>query len=231
MLTVILVATQLEENLGSVARIMGNFGLNDLRLVNPQVDPLDDKALATAVAAGSILQTTRIFNDLTSAISDLHYVFGSSAGERDMVKPYFDPSSAIKKINQIVKVGLVFGGERSGLNNDDINLCHGVIHVPVDESLSSLNLAQAVAIILYEWYKTHTNFKSHLRLGATHLAEQHEILFFLTKLELLLDQKNFWRVQSKKPIMWRNLRNCILRMEPSQQELKTLHGMLDCLNK
>ncbi len=231
--SIILVETQLADNLGAVARAMANFGLNDLRLVKPKISKDDPKAVATAVGASSLLQNAKVFENLRDATKDLSHLFGTTACEREMIKKYYPPqefTAFAKAQSSISKVGIVFGPERTGLSNEDLTKCYGIIHIPVNPDFSSLNLGQALVIIAYEYFIAQKpNIKNSLHLGETKPATQEEISYFLINLEKKLDSTHFWRTASKKPVMWRNLRNIFTRMDLTQQEVRTLNGVIDAL--
>jgi tRNA/rRNA methyltransferase len=127
------------------------------------------------------------------------------------------------------QVGILFGPERTGLTNEELVKCRTVLHVPVDPGFSSLNLAQAVAITAYEWHQTQGNFAGKLHLGETVPASNQQIQGFLNTLEANLDEVHFWRIPHKKPIMWRNLQNIFTRMDLTEQEVRTLQGMIKSL--
>ncbi|MBY0462634.1 MAG: RNA methyltransferase [Alphaproteobacteria bacterium] len=231
---IILVETQLPENLGSVARAMANFGLIELRLVNPKVDKKDPKAVAMAVGADAILEKAVVFSALSEAISDLTHVFATTAAIRQMVKRCYTPKTCVSLCfqNPSWKVGLLFGPERTGLSNEDISLCYGVVHIPVQSDFSSLNLGQALVILAYEYYLEKTKpIEQFLQIGETIPAPLEQVQYFLSNLEEKLDQTHFWRADYKKPIMWRNLKNIFTRMDLTQQEVRTLNGVLDFLSK
>lgn len=226
---IILVRPQLPENGGAVARAMANFGLKSLRMVAPLFSALDPKAIALAAGADAILENATIHTSLEEAIADLAYVYGTSAAERHMVKKYIPVREAMPAIAACEHVGLVFGPERTGLNNDELASFRAILHVPVDPEFSSLNLAQSVAITAYEWYQTQTNFKGKLHLGESAPATNQQIQGFLGALEQSLDEAYFWRIDHKKPIMWRNLQNIFTRMDLTEQEVRTLQGMIKSL--
>ena len=230
--TFILVRPQLPENLGAVARVMMNFGLEDLRLVAPLMDPLDPKAVATSTGAESILKSAHIFPDLSEAIADLTDVYGTGAHQRDMIKVFHPPREAMPQIRAEISahrsVGIVFGPERTGLHNDEMALMKSILQVPVNPDFSSLNLAQAAAIVAYEWHHPEDKIGG-LRCGETSPAPQAQLTYFLAELETILDSKQFWRVPSKKPVMWRNLKNVFTRSELTEQELRTLLGLVRSL--
>jgi tRNA/rRNA methyltransferase len=226
---IILVRPQLPENGGAVARAMGNFGLKSLRLVAPLFSPLDPKAIAMAAGAEAILENATVHSTLEEAIADLPYVYGTCAVERLMVKKYIPVREAMPEIAACGRVGIVFGPERTGLNNEELSNFRAILHVPVDPGFSSLNLAQAVAITAYEWYQTRNDFKGKLHIGETVPATHEQIHGFLGALEHSLDETHFWRIDHKKPIMWRNLQNIFTRMDLTEQEVRTLHGMIKSL--
>jgi tRNA/rRNA methyltransferase len=228
---IVLVRPQLPENGGAVARAMRNFGLKKLRLVAPLFSPLDPKAIAMATGADLILESATVYATLDEAIADLSYVYGTCATERQMVKQYSPLREAMPDIAACSGVGLVFGPERTGLTNEELARFRAILHVPVDPEFSSLNLAQSVAITAYEWYQTHHGIgKGKLHLGDSIPAPNAQIQEFLTALEHALDMKRFWRIDHKKPIMWRNLQNIFTRMDLTEQEVRTLRGMIKSLS-
>lgn len=227
--TIILVRPQLPENGGAVARAMGNFGLKSLRLVAPLFSPLDSKAVAMAAGADAILENAVLYDSLEEAVGDLPYVYGTCATQRLMVKNYVPMREAMPEIAACSGVGIVFGPERTGLSNDELPLFRKVLHIPVDPEFKSLNLAQSVAIAAYEWYQTQSDFRGKLHLGETVPATHEQIQSFLRALESALDKANFWRMEHKKTIMWRNLQNIFTRMDLTEQEVRTLRGVIKSL--
>lgn len=229
---IILVETQLAENLGAVARVMANFKQSQLRLVLPKVPTDDPKAVAMAVGAYGVLENAAIFESLSDATADCCTVIGTTASTRDVIKHYSTPRAfAENKASLPGPVGLVFGPERTGLTTDQIALCHSTLQIPVDPDFSSLNLSHAVGIILYELYHAQTNAKSFWQHGETVPATVHEVDVFLTYLEEKLDQTHFWRTEAKKPLMRRNLFGLFKRQMFFQQDLRTLRGMIEALIK
>jgi tRNA/rRNA methyltransferase len=152
---VILHAPQLAENIGAVARVMANFGLDELRLVKPRDGWPQERAWASASGADWPLDNARVFERVEDAIADLELVFATTARPRETQLKVMTPREAAGELHQArnagVRTGLLFGGERAGLETADIALCHGVVTVPIDPRFRSLNLAQAVAINAYEW--------------------------------------------------------------------------------
>lgn len=154
---IILVEPQLAENIGTVARAMLNFGLTRLRLVNPKIAWPSDRAVDVSSGAGVVLEAATVHRSLADAVGDLKILYATSARPRDMVKEIITPRLAAAELRAHaadgIEVGLLFGPERTGLINDDIALCDRVITVPLNPEFSSLNLAQAVVLLAYEWYQ------------------------------------------------------------------------------
>ena len=167
---IILVEPQLGENIGMVARAMANFGLSELRLVNPRDGWPSEKARAAASRADHVIDATRVFDDLASAVADLNFIFATTARERDGFKPVRGPVEAGRALRARTqagqRTGILFGRERFGLYNDEVGLADEIVTFPVDPGFSSLNIAQAVLLMSYEWMKsgledeTKTNFSS-----------------------------------------------------------------------
>ncbi len=227
---ILLHQVQLAENLGAVARAMGNFGIKQLRLIQPKCDPDDSKAIAMAVGNERVLEEASIYQSLEHAVGDLEIVFATTAAERELIKEYHTPKTAVPLMNG-KKVGLLFGPERTGLSNEDLSVATHIITIPVDPDFSSLNIAQAVVVILYEWYQSHTAQESWLHMGNTKPVNQKELHHFFQSLETELDLVNFWRVPHKKEKMWQNIRAAFLRMQPTEQEIRTLYGAIQAIKK
>lgn len=227
---IILVQPQLAENVGAVARAMGNFAFTELRLVAPECSPTSPKALATSAGADTILTTSQVFSDFESAVADLEMIVGTCADSRHMIKPLWPLRHGAEEIqSNYSKTGVIFGPERTGLSNDHLARCHAVIQISTNPDFSSLNLAQAVLLFAYEFYQSQIDPKPHLFTGETKQASQGQLHQWLTFLEKTMDDVNFWRVSSKKPIMWRNLMNIFTRTPMTEQEIRTLYGVIDSL--
>lgn len=221
---------QLPENLGAVARAMGNFSLTELRLIAPLCSPTDEKAIATSAGAHWILDNTKTFSSFEDATADIQWLYGTCATVRHLIKSYAPISVIAPEIirkSTGSKIGILFGPERTGLDNDLLARCHEIIQIPVDPTFSSLNIAQACIVIGYELYKNNlaTDPQRFFHYGETSPASQAQLQSFLSALEEKLDQEDHWRVNSKKPIMWRNLQNIFTRLHLTQQDLQTLRGI------
>jgi len=228
---IVLVEPQLGENIGAAARAMFNCGLTDLRLVAPRDGWPNERAVATASGADPVLDGTRVFATAEEAIADLHHVYVTTARDRFMVKHIQTPRAAAAEMRQFTAegqaCGVLFGPERAGLVNDAISLGDRVIRVPLNPAFSSLNLAQAVLLIGYEWFQAGDATPPHeLVTGHSKPASKADLLRFFGHFEEALDQSGFMRSEDKRPGMVRNLRNLFQRAECTEQELRTLHGVI-----
>jgi tRNA/rRNA methyltransferase len=228
---VILVEPQLGENIGTAARAMANCGLDDLRLVRPRDGWPNDKAVAAASGADRVLDKARLYPSVEAAIGDLAHVYASTARDRYMVKRELTPRRAAEEMRGFLAAGeacgVLFGPERTGLVNDQIALADTVLTVPLNPAFSSLNLAQAVLIVGYEWFIARTAPPTEiLHTGHSRPADKEELLRFFGHFEEALDQSGFLRHPDKRPSMTRNLRNLFQRAFPTEQELRTLHGVI-----
>lgn len=225
---IILVRPQLPENIGAAARAMANFALDDLRIVRPRVALPDGAATAAAVGAAPLLERARVFDTLEEAVADLTLLYATTARERGQVKPVETPAEAVPYLRMAGgKTGVLFGPERTGLENDEIAVADRVLTFPVNPAFSSLNLAQAVLLFGSAWFQSEgLPFDMPPR---SPLAEKQHFQAFFAHLEGALDEAGFFNPPGKKPVMSRNLRNIFSRLGLSQQDLATLHGVVDVL--
>lgn len=233
-LTIILVEPQLGQNIGAVARSMLNFGLTHLRLVNPRNGWPNLEAVAPAAGADKVLENVQVYPTTCAAIGDLNRVFASSARPHDMIKYIYSPNMALEQLvrtaEQGQKVGVLFGNERCGLLSEDVSLCEALIKIPTNLEFSSLNLAHAVALIAYEW-SIHADISpgQTFRTGCTSLATREDLGNFFAHLEEELDQSGFLRHKKKRPTMVRNIRNIFQRAHLTEQEVRSLRGIVRSL--
>jgi tRNA/rRNA methyltransferase len=235
--SIILVAPQLGENIGTAARAMANFGLGDLRLVNPRDGWPNDKARAAASRADHVIDGVRIFTSVADAINDLSFVYATTARAREVAKPVAGPREAGRRLRTFadsgVRTGILFGPERTGLNNEDVSLVDEILTFPVDPAFSSINVAQSVLLVAYEWRL------SGLAEGEAGLpfrvdrypAPKDDLLRLFEHLETALDAAGFFRPPEKKPHMVEALRTLLHRAELSAQEVRTLRGVVAALEK
>jgi len=227
----ILVEPQLGENIGTAARAMLNCGLGELRRVRPRDGWPSTKASRAASGADAVIDNAALFETTAAAIADLNRVYAATARHRGMIKPVVTPRRAALEMRAAVgrgdRVGVLFGPERTGLHNDDLPLADTVLQVPLNPSFSSLNLAQAVLIVGYEWFQAGAEAPPReLITNQTRPAAKEELLNFSAHLEQELDECGFLRHVDKRPSMVRNIRNMFQRADLTEQELRTLHGMV-----
>src|SRR5437763_2037114 len=228
---VILVEPQLADNIGAAARAMANFGLSRLRLVNPREGWPAERAWVMASGAHRILDDVKIYDSVEAAIADLTYVFATTARAHDQAKPVVDAAAAAQlasaKIAANESVGLMFGRERNGLENQEVALADSIITLPVNPSFASLNLAQAVVVIAYEWFKLASGGELPFDMPRkSEAAPRQQLLGFFANLERELEKVEFFRPPDKRETMQINLRNIFSRMQPTQQDIQTLSGVI-----
>ena len=228
---VILVEPQLGENIGAAARAMANFGLSQLRLVNPRPGWPNDKARMMATGAGRVLDAALLYPTLAAAIADCNFVLATTARAHDQAKPVIGPAQAATlmapRIDAGENVALLFGRERNGLENDEVALADAIVTLPVNPAFASLNLAQAVVIVAYEWFKFAGAGKLPFAMpNKSAPAPKQQLLAFFESVERELERVEFFRPPDKRETMQINLRNIFSRMQPTQQDIQTLHGVI-----
>ncbi|HET7889041.1 MAG TPA: TrmJ/YjtD family RNA methyltransferase [Bradyrhizobium sp.] len=228
---VILVEPQLGENIGMAARAMGNFALDRLRIVNPRDGWPNVAAQRAAAGADHIINGVELFDTVEAAVADCTLLFATTARAHDQAKPVVGPEAAASEMVGQIKtggtVGILFGRERWGLTNEEVGLANRIMTFPVNPGFASLNLAQAVLLVGYEWFKLST--ANRLPFAATERSEpasQHQMQAFFDNLVRELDKVEFLRPAEKRDTMLVNLRNIFTRMEPTKQDMHTLHGVV-----
>jgi tRNA/rRNA methyltransferase len=234
---IILVEPQLGENIGMVARAMANFGLAELRLVNPRDGWPSDKARSAASKADHVIDATQVFETVEAAIADLHFVYATTARERDGFKPVRGPVEAGRTLRAKFvageRTGILFGRERWGLKNEEVGLADEIVTFPVNPAFASLNIAQAVLLMSYEWMKSGledvdaTPFTSNAMTPAT----KDEVLGLFAHLEDALDARGYFRTPDKKPKMVENLRALLTRRDFFSEEIHVLRGVIKSLDR
>lgn len=244
---VILVNPQLGENIGTAARAMANFGLHELRIVDPRDGWPNERALKAASGADWIIERATIHATLDEALKDFHRVYATTARPRGMIKEVITPEQAgtemRERIGKAEKLALLFGRERWGLNNDEVSLADIIITAPVNPAFASLNIAQAVLLVGYEWYKHEATSLGQatpelpalsgpgLVTPDTRPATKDELYGFFHHIESELDEAGFFKTAEKKPGMIRNMRNLFARAELTEQEVRSLRGMVSSLTR
>lgn len=228
---IVLVEPQLGENIGATARAMLNCGLEELRLVRPRDGWPNPSAWAMASGADRVLEKVRVFDSLPEAVADLHKVYATTARHRYMVKVELTPKRLAEEIHAAATVGarsgVLFGRERTGLENDEVAMADAVVVVPLNPEFTSLNLAQAVLLISYEWFQARSETPDRrLVLLDTRPATQEERHIFFTRLEKTLEETRFFRTEEMRETQWRKVQNLFSRADLTEQELRILHGMI-----
>jgi tRNA/rRNA methyltransferase len=233
--TVILTAPQLAENIGAVARVMANFGLDELRLVNPRDGWPQERAWASASGADWPLNAARVYDSVAAAVADLQRVYATTARPRELQLPVLTPRQAAAELSSAAgageRVGLLFGGERAGLETADIALCQAVVTIPIDPRFRSLNLAQAVAINAYEWRLTVEDAAPPAFREGAPPADGAAMLGLFEHLERELETSGFFHPPEKTPAMVQNLRAALSRARFTDQEVRTLRGVVTALSR
>lgn len=228
---VILVRPQLAENIGACARAMANGGLFHLRLVAPRDGWPQARAWRTSSGADCILDAASVHETVAAAVADLHRVFATCPRPRHIIKTVLTARGAAAELRAIsargLRAGILFGPERAGLDNDDMAEADALVRYPLNPAFMSLNLAQAVMVMAYEWWTAaEATPPRALMTNETHVATKAELENFLGHLTAELDACGFLRNLPKRPGMVRNLRHFFERGEVTEQELRTLHGVV-----
>ena len=227
-ISIILVAPQMGENIGAVARAMKNFDIYDLRIVDPRDGWPNEKAVSMSVGAFDLIANARIFSYVVDAISDLSYVYAATATSRDMNKEYVFSRDLKDDIPKIGKVGIMFGRENCGLNNQEISYANKIVTIDTNLSFSSLNIAHSVAVICYELFQARMQSRPYVQQI---LARNDELEYFYEHLFNSLEERKFFRVPEKKEQMSLKIRNIFARIDNlSKTELQTLRGIITVLS-
>ncbi len=231
--SIILVNPQMGENIGHVARAMLNFGLTDLRLVAPRDGWPNPAAISTAAGADDLLVNARVFETTAEAIADCTRVFATTVRDRNMPKPVATPSEAASQMQDVIASGgqtaVLFGPERSGLTNDDVTLADTVLTIPVNEGFNSLNLAQAVILVAYEWFTISKESVPYVTYEGE-AASKKELVALMEQMEIELDKKGYFRSETRRETQARMIRNLLQNSGLSSQEVQTLRGVIKALS-
>jgi tRNA/rRNA methyltransferase len=234
---IILVEPQMGENIGMVARAMANFGLAELRLVNPRDGWPNEKAQAAASKADHVVEGTRVFPTLEEAIADLNFVYATTARERYGYKPVRSPVAAAETLRAKFAagegVGILFGRERWGLTNEEVALADEIVTFPVNPAFASLNIAQAVLLMSYEWMKSGMENLSATAFAANRQrpSTKEQLFGLFNQVEEALESRNYFHPVEKKPKMIDNLRAVFSRQAFTEQEISVLRGVISSLDR
>ncbi len=234
---VILVRTQLGENIGAAARAMLNCGLSDLRLVQPRDGWPNVKALGAASGADAVLNGVRLCTTVEEAVADLNVVHATTARPRELLKPELAPRPAVTALRDAgrrgARLGLLFGPEKAGLKNEELVLADAIVRIPLNPAFASLNLAQAVLIMAYEWRLVSTPPEEEEEqpppTGSARPATKDELLHFFRHLEGALDDRDFFPTAEMRPKMVQNMRTMFERISMTRQDVQTLRGVVRSL--
>lgn len=243
---VILMEPQLADNIGMVARACANFGFDDLRLVNPRDGWPNEKARIAASGANYVIDDARAFPSLDESLGDLNWVAATTARQRDLRKPVMSPAEAIAEMRQRIargeRCGILFGRERSGLETNEVANADAMVMIPVNSRFASLNLAQAVLLLGYEWIKGsgkeslgrvttyETPVAEGLYMNDHTPATKAELAGFFEHLEGELDRLGYFNPIHKRRTVLQNVRSMFLRMGATSQEVRTLRGIVATLS-
>lgn len=236
---IILVHPQLVENIGMTARAMANCALEELRIVAPRDPwPLGEvhrqRMAAASSGADHILENAKLYDTVADALADLNFVYATTGRANDMVTRIFTPKAAIpdmiERAKDGQKIGVMFGPERTGLINDYIAMANAKITIPLNPDFMSLNLAQTVLLIGYEWFQAQDQTPANqIRTGHSRPATKEEYQNFYNRLEQELDEAGFFVAEDMRPTMSRSLQNMLQRAEMTEQEIRTWHGVISAL--
>ena len=227
----VLVRPQMGENIGASARAMWNFGLEKMRVVAPRDGWPSTRAVAMASGAGRLLDAAQHFDGVSEAVGDANFIFATTARGRGLTKPILAPEEAMhqaaEKLAQGQKVAVLFGPERAGLENEDIAGANALISVPVNPDFPSLNLAQCVLLMAYEWRRAQGQVElARMELAKTQWAEAIEVEKLAQHYEERLEDAGFFFPEAKAPGMKVNLRNMWSRFSLTRADVQMLHGVL-----
>jgi tRNA/rRNA methyltransferase len=226
---IVLVRPQLAENIGKAARAMLNFGLTDLRLVAPRDGWPNPDAGPAAAGADEVIRGARLFDSVAEAVADCAHVFATTVRKRGVTKPVVDPAEAAAEIRATPeRCAILFGPERAGLESDDVALARTILTVPINPEFGSLNLAQAVILVAYEWSKG-AMLSQPPRSDIEPAAPQGELEALVLQLDVALDHAGFYFPPAKVPTSKRMIRSILTKAGWSMHEVRTLRGVVGAL--
>src|SRR5688572_5221324 len=236
---IVLVEPQLGENIGAAARAMANFGLSDLRLVAPRDGWPSDKARAAASRADHVIDAAKLYGRCEDAVADLNFVYATTARIRDLPKPVVGPREAIGALRERIgagqAAGILFGRERWGLTNEEIAVADAIVTFPVNPGFASLNIAQAVLLMSYEWMSAGLAGALPTRSAVPEIdftpAPKAQLFGLIEHLESALDPTGYFRTPDKKPTMMHNIRAVLQRAGFTVPEIHVLRGVIAALER
>ena len=228
---IVLVRPQLGENIGKAARAMLNFGLTELRLVNPRDGWPNPQAGPAASGADIVLERAQVFDSVAAATADCAHVYATTVRKRGVTKPVVTPEAAARAIHgEASRSAILFGPERSGLETDDVAIARTIITVPINPEFGSLNLAQAVILVAYEWSKGMT-LSSPPTVELDPPASQEELDGLIAHLDRMLEQTGYFFPPDRAPTVRRTLRSLLTKPAWNAQEVRTMRGVLSTIER
>lgn len=228
---IILARPQLGENIGKAARAMLNFGLTEMRIVNPRDGWPNPAAGPAASGADIVLEQAQVFDTLAEATADISHIYATTVRKRGVTKPVLTPEAAA---NEIIRApgrsAILFGAERSGLETDEVAIARSIITVPINPEFGSLNLAQAVILCAYEWSK-HQKLESPPKVELDPPAPQVELDGMILQLFDMLDQRGFFFPPERTSVTQQTLRNLLTKPGWNSLEIRTLRGVLSAFKE
>ena len=226
---IVLVRPQLGENIGKAARAMLNFGLTEMRLVSPRDGWPNPSAGPAASGADVVLEQARVFGNVAEAVADCSHVYATTVRKRGVTKPVLTPEEAAREIHAAPgRSAILFGPERSGLETDDVAVARTIITVPINPEFGSLNLAQAVILVAYEWSKGEA-LEQPPQEELDPPAPQDELDGMIGQLDAMLEASGFYHPPERTPATQRTLRTLLTKPGWTAQEVRTLRGVLSAL--
>jgi tRNA/rRNA methyltransferase len=230
---IVLVRPQLGENIGKAARAMLNFGLTELRLVAPRDGWPNPDAGPSAAGADQVLEQAQVFETVADAVADCAHVYATTVRKRGLVKPVVTPEEAAREIGEAAgRSAILFGPERSGLETDDVALARSILTVPINPDFGSLNLAQAVILVAYEWSKQESAraaLAQPTRIDLDAPAPQEELEGLINHMEIMLESTGYFFPEPRATATRRTLRSVLTKPAWNSNEVRTLRGVLSSL--
>lgn len=226
----VLIRPQMGENIGAAARGMWNFGLDLMRVVDPRDGWPNTRAVALASGAGRLLDDAMVVPTTADAVADAAFVYATTARPRDLTKQVMTPEEAMRdaaaRIAAGQRVAVMFGPERTGMENDDIARANAIVSVPVNPEFPSLNLGQCVLLMAYEWRRASESATGRMDMAGADWATQTEVQALADHYEERLEEAGFFFPDHKADSMKLNLRNLWSRMALTRTDAQMLHGMM-----
>ena len=226
---IVLVRPQLGQNIGKAARAMLNFGLTEMRLIAPRDGWPNPDAGPSASGADAVLEQAQLFDSVAAAIADCNQIFASTVRRRDLVMPVLDPEQMADRIAASSRrTAILFGPERSGLETEEVALANAIVTVPINPEFGSLNLAQAVILLAYEWSRR-SDLAQPPAKPLEEPAPQGELDGMITQLDAELEAKGYFHPPSRTQATRNTIRTIFTKTGWSSREVKAVRGIIRAL--